>query len=289
MGDLVIARDRVIEGIDSDIPGARNRKGRQGMKMQGEVHTGKTITDLSELVERAEAKAGCYGLGEASADDPVVEDPIVEEFEDSCGADAAAGKASDGACVEGLGERHGSGCQQGKDGDPSAMSSRSESQQNCAGLGAEWGIPPAGIYGSPRTAPLVFSTATRGLGSEFGAAADGAPFVAPSLAPYPGLSAAPKLFERSMGMGIGKGMEALILAQSCVLLSRALAYVGLADLDCARAFAVEIRDHLDAINGYALARGIGMDLAEAQLNLMSVTGDFAVSDVVTDAVTDATA
>ena len=79
-------------------------------------------------------------------------------------------------------------------------------------------------------------------------------------------------------MGIGKGMEALILAQSCVLLSRALAYVGLADLDCARALAVEIRDHLDAINGYALAKGIGMDLAEAQLNLMSVTGDFAVSD-----------
>ena len=283
------------------------------MKMQGEVHTGKTITDLSELVERAEAKAGCYGSGEPSADDPCVEvaiaedaiaenpigeypiaddpitddpivedaipdDPIIEELEDSCGADAAAGKASDGACVEGLGERHGSPCQQGADGDPSAMSSRSESQQNCAGLGAEWGIPPAGIQWGPRTAPLVFSTATRGLGSEFGAAADGAPFVAPSLAPYPGLSAAPKLLERSMGMGIGKGMEALILAQSCVLLSRALAYVGLADLDCARAFAVEIRDHLDAINGYALAKGIGMDLAEAQLKLMSVTGDFAVSD-----------
>jgi len=266
--------------------------------MQGEVHTGKTITDLSELVERAEARAGCYAGSsrgsEASADDPIaedaigddptvedpiaddpaVEDPIAEDFKDSCGADAAAGKASDGACVEGLGEWHGSPCQQGADGDPSAMSSRSESQQNCAGLGAEWGIPPAGIDRGLRTAPLVFSTATRGLGSEFGAAADGAPFVAPSLAPYPGPSAAPKL--------LGKGMEALILAQSCVLLSRALAYVGLADLDCARALAVEIRDHLDAINCYALARGIGMDLAEAQLNLMSVTGDFAVSDVVSD-------
>jgi hypothetical protein len=151
------------------------------------------------------------------------------------------------------------------------MSSRSESQQNCAGLGAEWGIPPAGI--------------------QFGAAADGAPFVAPSLAPYPGLSAAPKLLGRSMATGIGSGMnmnmnnEALILAHSCVLLSRALAYVGLADLDCARAFAVEIRDHLDAINCYALAKGIGMDLAEAQLNLMSVTGDFAVSDTT---VSDAT-
>ena len=278
------------------------------MKMQGEVHTGKTITDLSELVERAEATAGCYGLGEASADDPVVEseesfnhrgtrriteeagEPIPEsEFgelshplcssvssvvQDSCGADAAAGTASDGACVEGLGERQGSPWQQGADGDGSAMSSRSESQQNCAGLGAEWGIPPAGIHGGPRTAPLVFSTATRGLGSEFGAAADGAPFVAPSLAPYPGLSAAPKV----LGQGVGMGMEALILAQSAVLLSRALAYVGLADLDCARAFAVEIRDHLDAINCYALAKGIGMDLAEAQLNLMSVTGDFAVSE-----------
>src|SRR5262249_58751338 len=143
----------------------------------------------------------------------------VAERRDRCGADAAAGKASDGACVEGLGDR----CPQGKDGDRSAMSSRSESQQNCAGLGAEWGIPPAGIQCGPWTAPLVFSTATRGLGSEFGAAADGAPFVAPSLAPYPGPSAAPKL----LGRGIGGGMEALILAQSCVLLSRALAYVGL--------------------------------------------------------------
>jgi len=233
--------------------------------MQGEVHTGKTITDLSELVERAEAKAGCYGSSEPSADDPIADDPIVEdpivedpitedamveEFQDSCGAEAAAGKASDGACVEGLGEWHASPCQQGKDGDPSAMSSRSESQQNCAGPGAEWEIPPAGI--------------------QFGAAADGAPFMAPSFAPYPGRSAAPKL--------LGRGMEALILAQSCVLLSRALAYIGLADLHCARAFAVEIRDHLDAINCYALAKGIGMDLAEAQLNLMSVTGDFAVSD-----------
>jgi hypothetical protein len=336
------------------------------MKTQGEVHTGKTITDLSELVERSEAKAGCYAAsdrdrgsepvfegaiaGDATADDPVVEypiaehaigespigedpiaddaivkdpivkypiaeypiaeefqdsrtkyqipstkylstsseDPSVEEFKDSCGAGAAAGKASDGACVEGLGERHGSPWQQGKDGDGSAMSSRSESQQNCAGLGAEWGIPPAGIQLGPRTAPLVFSTATRGLGSEFGAAADGAPFVAPSLAPYPGPSAAPKLLER--GMGIGKGMEALILAQSCVLLSRALAYVGLADLDCARALAVEIRDHLDAINCYALAKGIGLELAEAQLNLMSVTGDFAVNDTTADiAVSDRSA
>ena len=140
----------------------------------------------------------------------------------------------------------------------------------------------------PQTAPLVFSTATRGLGSEFGAAADGAPFVAPSLAPYPGPSAAPKLLER--GMGIGKGMEALILAQSCVLLSRALAYVGLADLDCARALAVEIRDHLDAINCYALAKGIGLELAEAQLNLISVTGDFAVNDTTADiAVSDRSA
>src|SRR5215472_7320454 len=157
------ARDRISS--------ARNRKGRQGMKMQGEVHSGKTITDLSELVERAEAKAGCYASSsrssEASADDPVVEEsfhhrgtqritekagePIPERafgelidplcssvssvVEDSCGVDAAAGKASDGACVEGLGEWHGSGCQQGQDGDGSAMSSRSESQQNCAGLG----------------------------------------------------------------------------------------------------------------------------------------------------------
>ena len=260
------------------------------MKMQAEVHTGKTITDLSELVERAEARAGCYASSssEASADDlviketiakdPIPEDAMVEEFKDSCGADAAAGTASDGACVEGLGEWHGSGCQQGKDGDRSAMSSRSESQQNCAGLGAEWGIPPAGIQLEPRTAPLVFSTATRGLGSEFGAAADGAPFVAPSLAPYPGLSAAPKLLGPGMSMNMNMNNEALILAQSAVLLSRALAYVGLADLRCARALAVEIRDHLDAINGYALAKGIGMDLAEAQLNLMSVTGDFAVSD-----------
>ena len=129
----------------------------------------------------------------------------------------------------------------------------------------------------PQTAPLVFSTATRGLGSEFGAAADGAPFVAPSLAPYPG-PAAPKLLGRGMSMSMSISNEALILAQSAVLLSRALAYVGLADLDCARAFAVEIRDHLNAINGYALAKGIGMDLAEAQLNLMSVTGELAASE-----------
>jgi hypothetical protein len=83
-----------------------------------------------------------------------------------------------------------------------------------------------------------------------------------------------------MSMSMSISNEALILAQSAVLLSRALAYVGLADLRCARALAVEIRDHLDAINGYALAKGIGMDLAEAQLNLMSVTGDFAVSDAI---------
>jgi hypothetical protein len=149
-------------------------------------------------------------------------------------------------------------------------------------------IPPAGIHGDPRTVPLVFSTATRGLGSDFGAAADGAPFVAPSLAPYPGSSAAPKLLERSMNTNINMNMnmkmkmkmknDALILAQSSVLLSRALAYVGLADLECARTLEVEIRDHLDAINCYALARGIGMDLAEAQLNLMSVTGELAASE-----------
>src|SRR5262249_24372665 len=179
-------RDRVIGKTTTRtrdrISSARNRKGRQGIKMQGQVHTGKTITDLSELLERAEGKAGCYASSnmnsEASADDPVVEypiaddpmadepivkemigedpipkdpltdhaiakdpiieDPTVAEFKDSCGADAAAGKASDGACVEGLGDR----CPQGKDGDRSAMSSRSESQQNCAGLGAEGGIPP---------------------------------------------------------------------------------------------------------------------------------------------------
>jgi len=95
-----------------------------------------------------------------------------------------------------------------------------------------------------------------------------------------------------MNMNMKMNNEALILAESCVLLSRALAYVGLADLDCARAFAVEIRDHLDAINCYALAKGIGMDLAEAQLNLMSVTGDCAVSDATTSgdfAASDATA
>jgi hypothetical protein len=156
--------------------------------MQGEVHTGKTITDLSELVERAEAKAGCYGSNEPSADDP-----IADQF----------GAAAD-------------------------------------------------------EAPFV--------------APDGAPFMAPSSAPYPGPSAAPKLLGRSMKD------EALILAESCVLLSRSLAYIGLADLRCARELSVEIRDHLDAINSYALAKGIGMDLADSLLNLMSVTGDFAVSD-----------
>lgn len=56
----------------------------------------------------------------------------------SCGTESAVGKV-------GLGERHGSTCLQGKDGHKSDTSSRSESQQNCAGLGAEWGIPPAGI------------------------------------------------------------------------------------------------------------------------------------------------
>jgi hypothetical protein len=221
------------------------------MKMQGEVHTGKTITDLSDLVERAEARAGCYAASdsEASADDPVVENPIGEYpigqetiVKDPIAEDPIANDPV---------------VKDARAGDPIAED-------------AMVMVKDAMVEEFPQTAPLEFSTATRGLGSEFGAAADGAPFVAPSFAPYPGPSAAPKL--------LGRGMEALILAQCCVLLSRALAYVGLADLRCARAFAVEIRDHLDAINGYALAKGIGMELAEAQLNLMSVTGDFAASD-----------
>lgn len=52
------------------------------------------------------------------------------------GTESAVGKV-------GLGEGHDSTCLQGKCGHKSDTSSRSESQQNCAGLGAEWGIPPA--------------------------------------------------------------------------------------------------------------------------------------------------
>lgn len=74
--------------------------------------------------------------------------------------------------------------------------------------------------------------------------------------------------------------EAVILAQSCVLLSRSLAYIGLQDLACARELAVEIRDQLDKINAYALAAGIGLDLAEAMLKLMA-TVDAAEARAVT--------
>jgi len=56
----------------------------------------------------------------------------------SCGTESAVGKV-------GLGERHGRPCLQGKDGRRSDMSSRSETQQSRAGLGAGWGIQPAGI------------------------------------------------------------------------------------------------------------------------------------------------
>jgi hypothetical protein len=47
------------------------------------------------------------------------------QSKDSCGTEAAVGKVGSGSGV--------------------LPATRSESQQNCAGLGAEWGIPPAGI------------------------------------------------------------------------------------------------------------------------------------------------
>lgn len=60
----------------------------------------------------------------------------------------------------------------------------------------------------------------------------------------------------------------IILANSVMLLTRTMAHLGVNELECARQLSVDIRDHLDAINAYALAKDMSLEFAEALLALM---------------------
>lgn len=146
--------------------------------------------ELTESVKRAEARAGCYGSGEPSADDGI------EEV--SCG--------------------------NGKVPEPTGALTISTDSGSDERTGPKHiAAPPAGIHIS------------------------------------------------------GRGVDVLILARSLNLLSRMLGHLDVCDYAprASKRLAAELKKHVQEIQGYAITHGLVPELVDAQLSLLSVSGEAA--------------
>ena len=73
----------------------------------------------------------------------------------------------------------------------------------------------------------------------------------------------------------GRGVDALILVRASMVMTRTLAHLEALKLPSSLALAKEVRNSLDEIKGYCLMHGMMAEFVDAEMRLMSPTGEVA--------------